>query len=98
MILGMIVGKDPVNFIQNFSQNISSLLVLPIHDHSYIQPYKIKQDVLKKLNKDTRIQCCLDIEEALEYIKFGYREGKVLICGSLYLVGEILKFDGYKIK
>ena len=42
-------------------------------------------------------ECCLDIREALTSIKRKFSSGKILICGSLYLAGEILKEDGFKI-
>ena len=44
------------------------------------------------------IHCSLDISEALRKIKQKYSYGKVIVCGSLYLAGQILREDGVIIK
>ena len=44
-----------------------------------------------------KIKSKTKVEFALEDIKNRYKEGKIIICGSLYLAGEILKKNGTKI-
>ena len=53
----------------------------------------IKKDISSKIS----IECSLDIKEVLKIIKENYPSGKLVICGSLYLAGEVLKQDGFKI-
>jgi folylpolyglutamate synthase/dihydropteroate synthase len=53
--------------------------------------------LLKKFNPDFDIECCLNIEEAIVVTEKKFSGGKILVCGSLYLSGEILRADGYKI-
>ena len=77
---------------------ISLLILLPIDDHQYLMPYQIKNDVLKKFQPMFDISCCLNIDEAIKHVKQKFTHGKILICGSLYLAGEVLRADGYKIK
>ena len=40
--------------------------------------------------------CGVEVEQ-LKTIKEGYPCGKLVICGSLYLAGEVLKQDGFKV-
>ena len=61
-------------------------------------PYEIKNLVIEKFNPNFEISCCLNIEEALKITTQKFSGGKILICGSLYLAGEILRADGFKIK
>ncbi|MEE2694828.1 MAG: Mur ligase family protein [Pseudomonadota bacterium] len=98
LILGMTIGKQPINFLKQIIKNISALVLLPINDHHYIQPYEIKNDVLLKLKTKISIFCKLDIEEALATVKKRFSSGKILISGSLYLAGDVLRRDGFKIK
>lgn len=97
LIIGMINGKDPINFLNKLIGNISLLIILPINDHQCLMPYEIKNLVIKKFNPDFDIECCLNIEEAIVVTEKKFSGGKILVCGSLYLSGEILRADGYKI-
>ncbi len=98
LIIGMIQGKDPINFLNKLIHNISLLIILPINDHQYVMPYEIKNLVAERFNPNFDIECCLNIKEAIMITKKKFTGGKILICGSLYLAGEILTADGYKIK
>ena len=95
LIIGMMVGKEPTKFIEKLINNLSGIFLLPIPNQQYIQPYEIKDDINKKLNTKIPIECSLDIKEVLKRIKKNFSSGKIMICGSLYLAGEVLKEDGY---
>ena len=98
LIIGMINGKDPIKFLNKLIHNISLLIILPINDHQCIMPYEIKNLVVDNFKPKFDIECCLNIEEAIIFTKKKFSDGKILICGSLYLSGEILRADEYKIK
>ena len=98
LIIGMVEGKDPINFINKLADQIESVSILPINNHQYIHPNKIKNILNKRPKEKLKIQCCTGIFEALDEIKKNYNSGKVMICGSLYLAGEVLEKDGYVIK
>ena len=97
VILGMMNGKNPVTYLKKIIKNISTLFLMPIANQNYIQPYEIKNKVHAKLNPNIEIECSLDINEALKLIKRKYSYGKIIICGSLYLAGQILKEDEFRI-
>ena len=97
LVIGMMIGKDPNSFIKKLIKSLSAIFLLPIPDHQYIRPYEIKKIIKKEINSKISIECYLDIKEVLKIIKKSYPSGKLVICGSLYLAGEILKQDGFKI-
>ena len=97
LILGMVSGKDPVKFLKKIVNKISLLILLPIDDHQYIHPYKIKENLNKSLKDFKEIETCVNINEALRLVLNRFKKGKILICGSLYLAGQVLKSDGFKI-
>ena len=81
LIIGMINGKDPINFLNKLIHNISLLIILPINDHQCVMPYEIKNLVIKKFNPDFDIECCLNIEEAIVVTEKRFSQGKILVCG-----------------
>ena len=97
LVIGMMIGKDPNSFIKKLIKNLSAIFLLPIPDHQYIRPYEIKKIIEKEIGSTISIECSLDIKEVLKKIKETYSSGKLVICGSLYLAGEVLKQDGFKI-
>ena len=97
LVIGMMIGKDPYSFIKKLIKNLSAIFLLPIPDHQYIRPYEIKNNIKKDISSKISIECSLDIKEVLKIIKENYPSGKLVICGSLYLAGEVLKQDGFKI-
>ena len=98
LIVGMIQGKDPITFLNKLIHNVSLLIILPINDHQCLMPYEIKNLVVERFNPNFDIECCLNIEEAIVITKKKFSGGKILVCGSLYLSGEVLTADNYKIK
>ena len=98
LVMGMMVGKDPLGFLRNLIKDIEVIYLLPITDHQYIQPYEIMERLKKEIKTNIKIHCSLDVKEALRSITENYSSGKIIICGSLYLAGEVLKEEGFKIK
>ena len=98
LILGMIEGKDPKKFLEKIIHKVSLLILLPIDDHQYIHPYKIKENIKKNLASNMDVETCVNILEAMKLIVKKFSSGRILICGSLYLAGQVLKEDGFEIK
>ena len=94
LIFGMLSNKEPKEFLNEIIKYFENLYVLPVHGHEYV-----KSSCLKKIyfNYKQKIKSKTKVEFALEDIKNRYKEGKIIICGSLYLAGEILKKNGTKI-
>tara|TARA_B100000989_G_scaffold298938_1_gene291208 strand:+ start:2831 stop:4117 length:1287 start_codon:yes stop_codon:yes gene_type:complete len=89
LIVGMVNGKDPKSFLENLIDLANIAFAIPIKSSSYIKPEKIRQIFKNKIKKGN------SFDDVLKKIKMNYKEGKILICGSLYLAGEILEKDKY---
>ena len=98
MILAMTSGKNPTTFLKKIINQFKLVILLPIENHQYIQPYEIKESIRTKFDNRIKVECRLNINEAIDLILERYSSGRILICGSLYLAGQILKEDGFKIK
>ena len=88
IILGMMANKDH-NEYMNYFKDISSLTTIDIPN----QPNAIKGRVLKeKLNKFPNINYKESIQDAIKSITPSSND-IILITGSLYLAGEVLKLN-----
>ena len=87
------LNKEHKKYIDYFKKNISSITTVDIPN----QPNSIKGDDLKKKFSTFRtVNYKSSIEEALKSLKLK-DEDMILITGSLYLAGQVLKNDGFKI-
>jgi len=90
VILGMLKNKDAVGFLKPFADKIASLHAVPIPGHEHHDPKDLcylVQDGMGVLNANPVVT----VSEALDRIAASEAEGDVLICGSLYLAGEVLR-------
>ena len=94
MIFGMIKGKEHKDFLKNLLPYIKSLQIIPIKNHNHISADQIKLDFndFSHLVRSEKT-----IEDSLKYLKDHNLNGKIIICGSLYLAGEILESNGSSI-
>ena len=91
LIFGMINGKEPKDFLKRILPLIKSLQVIPIKKHQFIN----SKDLQKIFKNECRIiRPERTIQNAIKYIKSNFIGGKIIICGSLYLAGDILKSNG----
>lgn len=90
IILGMLKNKDVVGFLKPFADKIASLHAVPIPGHEHHEPddlYLLVRDAMgvsDASSVDT-------VSDALDRIAAAGSDGDVLICGSLYLAGEVLR-------
>ena len=91
LIFGMINGKEPKEFLTKIFPLIKSLQVIPIKKHQFIGSKEIQQ-----IFKDEYgiIRPEKTIQNAIKYITNNFTGGKIIICGSLYLAGDVLKSNG----
>ena len=95
MIAGMLTTKDASGFFAAFKDLVSQVITIPVNDSDAGYP----PDDLSQLVSDCGIKSLssASIEAALAKIAADHiSEGavRVLICGSLYLVGEVLRKNG----
>lgn len=90
VILGMLKNKDVAGFLKPFSDKIASLHAVPIPGHEHHDP----KDICLLVQGDMGVldaKPVVSVSEALDRIAVDRTERDVLICGSLYLAGEVLR-------
>ena len=82
VVIGMLDGKDPSAIIAPLSANIASLTVVPVPGHDWHRASEFGEKAAFADNVPTALAKIPD--DGLP----------VLVCGSLYLVGDVLRLNG----
>ena len=92
MIIGMLSSKDSYEFLAPFKDKLFKLIAIRIPNQENTQdPQNISQNG-KKLGIDST--AANDIFDAFNKVKsFPKDSYRIIICGSLYLAGEIIKLN-----
>jgi len=90
LIIGMLDNKEPAALIQPLSDKLASITVVPVADHG---SHKLAD--FQSCTGETRLTEAENVADALSALKskhpVGHRPQNILIAGSLYLAGDILK-------
>ena len=91
-IIGMLKRKDAKNFLLNIKDAFEEIIFCPIEgEESAYSPIEI-QNISSELNIKSKISN--SIEDALSQVKsFDQKNSRLVICGSLYLAGQVLEFN-----
>jgi dihydrofolate synthase/folylpolyglutamate synthase len=84
LITGMLANKDPAAIVAPLKGKLLSLSVVPAPGHDAHRPEDIAP------HADLPVRAFGDVEAALQALP---PEGDVLIAGSLYLAGEVLRLN-----
>jgi dihydrofolate synthase/folylpolyglutamate synthase len=88
----MLMNKDALGFLTPFAHKIESLFAVPIAGHEHHDPL----DLCRIAKDDLGIAMAApvgDIAAAMGRIGSHDQPSNVLICGSLYLAGEVLRLN-----
>jgi len=85
LITGMLSSKDPAAIVAPLRGKLRSLSVVPAPGHEAHSPEQIAA------HADLPVRAFGDVEAALKALP---PDGDVLIAGSLYLAGEVLRLNG----
>lgn len=88
IIIGMLNTKDPSEYIKQFN-NIREIKTITIDNEDNAISAKELSVRLKK--SDILTSHSSSIEDAIESLAEKYPTSRILICGSLYLAGQVLK-------
>ncbi len=93
LILGMLATKDVVRFLEPLRPLVGRLVAVPVPDEQQSRdPAAI---ALTARGLDLDASAAPSVEEALSSIlRAQRRPALVLICGSLYLAGNVLRENG----
>ena len=90
IIIGMLNTKDPLNYIKEFS-NIKLIKTIEIPgEENSLTAIELKNKLLS-LHDDISEEN--SIEDAIKSIASSNPDARILICGSLYLAGQVLKLN-----
>jgi dihydrofolate synthase / folylpolyglutamate synthase len=90
VIIGMLANKDVSGFIAPFASRIRTLRAVPIPGHAHHAP-DVLAAVARQANLQSDAQPAADVAAALAALPGG--KNPILICGSLYLAGEVLRLN-----
>ena len=90
IIIGMLNTKDPENYIKQFT-NIKEIKTIEIPGEENSIPAIELKDKLKSVHNNVSEEN--SIEEAIKSIASSNPDARILICGSLYLAGQVLKLS-----
>ena len=93
LVAGMLSTKDPVPFFEAFRGLAHQVLTVPIvSSEAGIEPAQLAADAIRA---GLVARPVAGVEAALRHVARGWREPvRVLIGGSLYVVGEALRLNG----
>ncbi len=91
MVCGMISSKDPAAFLAHFSGFAERLIAVPF-DYPAALPPQALVDAANGLG--LAASAAASLEEALASVTEGSVPPRVLLCGSLYFAGEVLRANG----
>ena len=89
VILAMMKNKDLNGFLQPFKKNIHKLIAIKINENNYDPKYIVQESIKKKIDSYTADS----LENALKTISIEKSSiaKRVLVTGSLYLIGHFLE-------
>ena len=89
IVCGLLSNKDAMGFLRPFADKIASFQAVPIPGHEHHDPKDLCHWVQSELGI-LDAQPCDNVAAALAFIGDQRPAADVLICGSLYLAGDVL--------
>jgi dihydrofolate synthase / folylpolyglutamate synthase len=89
VIIGMLANKDALGFLKPFAHKIATLHAVPIPGHEHHDP----EELCSRVQDGLSIAIAAPVENvtvALGRLSASSQPANVLVCGSLYLAGEVL--------
>lgn len=88
LIIGMLANKNPAAIIAPLKDKIASIAVVPVPDHAH---HDI--EAFQEIAHDIPITTAQNVTEAAVKININPAQEVILIAGSLYLAGEVLRLN-----
>jgi dihydrofolate synthase/folylpolyglutamate synthase len=92
VIIGMLMNKDALGFLTPFAHKIESLYAVPIAGHEHHDP-KDLCDWAQNSFKIADARHANSVTDVIEQLAGRQASANILICGSLYLAGEVLRLN-----
>lgn len=92
LIVGMLKNKDALGFLTPFEQKIETLISVPIPGHEHHDPADLC-DLVQRSLQVSEARTAENVTLAIEQLAMRQAPLSILICGSLYLAGEVLQLN-----
>ena len=95
IVAGMMQNKDAKTYLETLSPYATSLSCVPIAGEKGAYSAKELENIAISYHHNTSV--CLSVQEALQNISSKIQEqpSRIIILGSLYLIGRVLDDNGY---
>ena len=94
LIVGMLGTKDAVGFLRNFSGLARELIAVPVTGQIAARPPEAIAELAKAVGLMSSVRPGVEAALAALNDTVWERAPRILICGSLYLAGEVLAANG----
>ena len=89
LVVGMLTSKDPAGFLQPLAEHAASVRAVPVPGgHSFVAPDELI-DLSEQVGTPGKRYDTVEAAVA-DILREGDENGRILVCGSLYLVGAAL--------
>ena len=89
VIIGMLANKNALGFLKPFAHKIASLHAVPIPGHEHHEPDDLCEVVAQRFG--IAAYFCENLFAAVKRLSAPSNPRSILICGSLYLAGQVLR-------
>lgn len=95
LVLGMMNRKSPIDFIKELQSDISTVTAIPVGDEPQSFDSNKSHDLLQSSFSKLNVSKSENFESAIKnLLAYQKQPGRILIAGSLYLAGHVLKSIG----
>ena len=94
LLVGMVAGKDPEGFLKPLAPFARRVFTVPVQDHLTQEPAEVAAAAERVGLPAQPAEMLSDALGAITHDADPVNPPRVLICGSLYLAGEVLKANG----
>jgi dihydrofolate synthase / folylpolyglutamate synthase len=88
VVIGMLANKDAGTLIERLAPHARSVTAVPVPDHAHHAPEELAR--VARTAGIAGVSTARDVASALRSLANDGKSATVLICGSLYLAGEVL--------
>ncbi|MFL5112507.1 MAG: bifunctional folylpolyglutamate synthase/dihydrofolate synthase, partial [Microvirga sp.] len=94
LVVGMLGTKDAAGFLRNFSGLARELIAVPVTGQIAARPPEAIAELAKAAGLMSSVRPGVEAALAALNDTIWERAPRILICGSLYLAGEVLAANG----
>lgn len=92
VVCGLLKNKDAIGFLRPFADKIETFQAVPIAGHEHYDAQELCSCVVEEFGIKDAVPS-LSVSDSLHQLAQANKPVSALICGSLYLAGEVLRLN-----